>query len=194
MGRENMSSVGSDQSICSPLSRLRLSNTNRPLDVIRHWHNDGMLYVDPPYQRGDVWGIERRVNLIRSVLLGVPIPSIVVNDRMAADWPDDYRLAVIDGKQRCQTVLMFLNGEFSIPGAWVGMVGDVVFGDLPLARQRRIKNHPMGFCEGCLETIEQEHEVFELINFGGVPQGEADQPCSIESTPVSGSEESGSGD
>lgn len=175
MSSENTSSVAAVQSIVRPLSRLRLSTTNRPLDVIRHWRNEGMLYLDPPYQRGDVWGEERRVNLIRSVLLGVPIPSIVVNDRLGAEWVDDYRLAVIDGRQRCQTVLMFMDSDLAIPGSWVGMSGDVLFSELPIERQRGIRNHAMGFCEGHLETIEQEHEVFELINFGGVPQGEADQ-------------------
>jgi len=63
------------------LERLKLSQTNRPMDVIKHWHIDGQLLLDPPYQRGDVWGYKRQANLIRSILLGVPIPSIIINDR-----------------------------------------------------------------------------------------------------------------
>ncbi|MEM1225938.1 MAG: DUF262 domain-containing protein [Planctomycetota bacterium] len=165
-----------DQRIVRPLKRLRLSTTNRPLDVIRRWRNEGVLMLDLPYQRGDVWGVKRRVNLIRSVLLGVPIPSIVVNDRMNAEWGgEQWHYAVIDGKQRCQTVLMFMDDELAIPGEWVGLVGQVMWTDLPVVQQRKIKQHALGFCEGALESIEQEIEVFELINFGGVPQGESDQ-------------------
>jgi len=55
-----------------PLERLRLSQTARPLDVIQHWRDAGYLDLSPPYQRGNVWGIVRQQNLIRSILIGVP--------------------------------------------------------------------------------------------------------------------------
>ena len=175
MSESNFINDSSLQSFPLPLKRLQMSTTNRPLDVIRHWRNEGLLMLNPPYQRGDVWGATRRVNLIRSILLGIPIPSIVINDRMNANWGDDeYSYAVIDGKQRCQTVLMFMDNQLAIPGEWVGMNGDVLFGDLRLPKQRSIKSHPLGFCEGSLKNLEQEFKVFELINFGGVPQGESE--------------------
>lgn len=160
------------------LKRLRLMTTNRPLDTIRHWRNEGMLLLDAPYQRGDVWGPKRRVNLIRSLLLGVPIPSIVVNDRGGAEWPNDWRVAVIDGRQRCTTILMFLDSQLSVPGEWFGEYGEtdrVFYKDLTAATQRQLRLSTLGFSEGNLESIEQETEVFELVNYGGVPQGETDE-------------------
>ena len=165
------------QSIVRPLVGLRMTNTNRPIEVIRNWRDNGMLMLSPPYQRGDVWGAKRRVNLIRSILLGVPIPSIVVNDRIRGEWgDDDLHYAVIDGKQRCTTILMFLDDQLSIPGGWMEIDSDeVLFSELPVPKQRRFKNQAIGFCEGSLRTLEAEQEVFELINFGGVAQGETDQ-------------------
>ena len=158
-----------------PIERLRLSNTNRPVDVIRHWRNEGMLLLNPPYQRGEVWGVKRKANLVRSMLLGVPIPSIVVNDRMNADWNEDqWQYAVIDGKQRCTAILQFLDSELFVPGEWFGLCGPVLYSDLPIVCQRRFKQQTIGFCEGSLKNIDQEKEVFELVNFGGVPQGETD--------------------
>jgi hypothetical protein len=158
------------------LKRMPLSTSNRPVEVIKFWHNEGMLLLSPPYQRGDVWGTRRRVNLMRSLLLGVPIPSIVVNDRMNGGWPSDqWDMAVIDGKQRCTSFLMFLNDELPIPGEWVGVdASQCVYSELPKAMQRHIANRPVAFSEGTLRTIEGEKEVFDLINFGGVPQGESD--------------------
>lgn len=155
------------------LERLRLSQTARPLDVILYWRREGYLDLSPPYQRGDVWGPIRQRNLIRSVLLGVPIPSLIINDRFAAGWGEE--IAVIDGKQRMTTVLDFLEGKLDVPGEWFGMGGDLVtFDALPIARQRGFRNMPLQVAEGQLKTLEAEIEVFELVNFGGVPQGQSD--------------------
>lgn len=156
------------------LQRMNLQQTNRPCDTIIHWHERGTLYLDPPYQRGDVWGPVRQQNLIRSILIGIPIPSIIINDRMGGEWKNDYRLAVIDGKQRLTAILRFLSGELDIPAEWFGLKGRVKFTDLPIGRMRRIENSPIAFSEGKLATMEEEQEVFELVNFGGVPQGESD--------------------
>lgn len=160
------------------LERLQLSATNRPLDVIRYWYNDKGMELNAPYQRGDVWGVTRQRNLIRSILLGVPIPSIVINDRASAGWDQLISCAVIDGKQRITAIIGFLNGTLAIPAEWLGVAGDseglVRFDFLPLPMQRGIKFHPIAFCEGQLPSIEAEREVFDLINFGGVPQGETD--------------------
>lgn len=95
-----------------PLSELRFNNTNRAVEVVASWRgDDGGILLSPSYQRGDVWGTIRRRNFIRSLLMGIPIPSLVVNQRMFAEgWQEDYRVAVIDGKQRITTIFMFLDG------------------------------------------------------------------------------------
>jgi hypothetical protein len=155
-------------------ARMNLQQTNRPIDCLLYWQNKGHLYMDTPYQRGDVWGPIRQQNLIRSLLIGIPVPSIIVNDRMAANWVNDYRMAVIDGKQRMTAILRFLNGELAVPGEWFGLSGEVKLTDLPEGPKRRIHNTPIAFSEGRLANEEEERQVFELVNFGGVPQGESD--------------------
>lgn len=155
------------------LERLRLSQTSRHLDVIQHWSKEQYLELSPPYQRGDVWGIVRQRNLIRSILLGVPIPSIIINDRFSAGWGEE--IAVIDGKQRITAVLKFLEGGLSVPGDWFGVEAELVaLPELPINLQRSFRNIPIQVSEGQLKTIEAEIEVFELVNFGGVPQGQSD--------------------
>lgn len=168
------------------LERLRLSATNRPIDVVQYWSRDGDgLLLDPPYQRGDVWGVKRQQNLIRSILLGIPIPSLIINDRFQAGWKDDYRIAVIDGKQRITAILRFLSGALPIPGAWVGSESEwITFPEMQIAQQRGIKNHPIPVAEGQLGTLAMEQEVFDLVNFGGLAQGESDfTSCEPQSTP-----------
>ena len=154
------------------LERLRLSSTHRPCDVILYWSEKDHLLLSPPYQRGLVWGHKRKVNLIRSLLLGVPIPSIVVNDRFAAGWGEE--IAVIDGKQRMTTLLEWFKGDLAVPGEWFDMPGEVTYHELPLPMQRYFRMNALPFTEAQLPSLEAEREVFDLINFGGVPQGESD--------------------
>jgi len=157
------------------MKRLQLHQTNRPCDVILHWYESGVLLLDAPYQRGDVWGPIRQRNLIRSILMGIPVPSVIINDR-GGNWGDDYNYAVIDGKQRLTAILRFLTSELLVPGEWFDMSGEVMFCELPIVRQRGLRHTPIPFSEGRLATLEDEREVFELVNFGGVPQGETDSP------------------
>lgn len=157
------------------LERLRLSQTNRPVEVIAYWHKEKGMDLSPPYQRGDVWGKTRQRNLIRSILLGIPIPSIVINDRASAGWSDTISCAVIDGKQRITAILAFLQDRLRVPGEWFNMPGDVLFSDLSEATRRRFRCNPIPFTEGQLPSLEAEREVFELVNFGGVPQGGKDE-------------------
>ena len=157
------------------IERLRLSQTARPLDVLHHWSKERTLELSPPYQRGEVWGKIRQRNLIRSIVFGIPIPSIIINDRFSAGWENDESIAVIDGKQRITSILRLLDNRLQIPGEWFGMKGMVYYSELPLPQQRGLKQRPIQFCEGQLKTMEDEQELFELVNFGGVPQGESDE-------------------
>lgn len=169
-----------------PLERLRLSQTARPVDTLLYWSKDSQLLLTPPYQRGDVWGVKRQRNLIRSILLGVPIPSIILNDRFSAAWnssrqqavPESECIAVIDGKQRITAILAFLTDELTVPAQWFGFEGSleafVHFSDLPLPKQRGFRQTPLQMSEGQLPDLASEIEVFELVNFGGLAQGESD--------------------
>lgn len=161
------------------LERMKLTTRSRPIDVFLHWRREGYLNLNPPYQRGDVWGGERQRNLIRSLLLGIPIASVIVNDRFDAKWGEE--IVVIDGKQRITTILKFLDDSLQIPRDWVSEediemspCGLVSFKDCTLRFQRHFRNATMATCEGQLPSEDAEREVFELVNFGGVPQGETD--------------------
>jgi Protein of unknown function DUF262 len=157
------------------LVRMSLQTTNRPISVVKYWRDAGEMVLDAPYQRGDVWGKTRQRNLIRSLILGVPIPSIVINDRASAGWDHKHSCVVIDGKQRMTAILKFFDNELDVPGEWFGMAGNIFYEDLPDNNKRSLAmTTTMGFSEGKLGSLEEEALVFELVNFGGVPQGESD--------------------
>ena len=177
-----------------PLEHVTLSQTHRPIEwfTILDERGESGLDMDQPYQRGDVWGIKRRRNLMRSFMLGVPIPAVVVNHRMGAkfrgpgyDQDRNWAYAVVDGKQRVTTILMWFRDEFALPSSWfpANLVDTTIdtpdgpyvhFTGLTRSGQRRWMNYGIPVVEARVSSLAAEQAIFDLINYGGVAQGEAD--------------------
>jgi len=64
------------------------------------------LNLDPAFQRQSVWSNADRQLLVKSVLEGIPLPSIYLYRQIGAGGVPKYD--VIDGKQRLETILLFL--------------------------------------------------------------------------------------
>jgi hypothetical protein len=167
----------------APLVNRNMQPTARNLrDLINFWR-DGQINMTPPYQRGDVWTIEQRVALIKSLMLGIPVASLVLNMRDNHDWkanegdPGAAAYAVIDGKQRLTTVRMFFDGDLAVPVDWfdprwirrtVRGVSDVYWGDFEKPAQRYMgQSFIVPVAEARLGSLAEEAEVYSLINSAG---------------------------
>jgi len=64
--------------------------------------NNGKLNLDPSFQRKDVWNIIDAQKLIISILRGVPLPSIIMQE------DSDNIVTIVDGKQRLTSIFRFL--------------------------------------------------------------------------------------
>lgn len=77
----------------------------------------------PIYQRyGGIWSTERKRLLIDTIINGFDIPKFYFNYFVEANNvlnPKGYSYAVIDGKQRLQTILDYLNDKFSLSDNFV---------------------------------------------------------------------------
>lgn len=62
---------------------------------------DGLINIAPEYQRQFRWDEERQSNLIESLFLGIPIPSLFMATNADGTWE------LIDGVQRVSTILSF---------------------------------------------------------------------------------------
>lgn len=75
-----------------------------------------LINLSPDYQRnGDIWTLEKRQLLIDSILNDYDIPKIyfhVLDKRDAKNKGLEY--AVIDGRQRLETLWMFIDGKFRL--------------------------------------------------------------------------------
>jgi hypothetical protein len=72
------------------------------------------LVLDPDYQRGYVWSDEDKSSLIESIFESRDIGSFILYKRP----PPDYRLEVIDGKQRISAILDFYTSKFAYKGVY----------------------------------------------------------------------------
>ncbi|MGJ4941671.1 DUF262 domain-containing protein [Bradyrhizobium sp. HKCCYLS1011] len=68
----------------------------------------GNIDLNPKFQRRNAWTDEKRSKLIESLLIGVPVPEIV----LAEDQSRKGAFLVIDGKQRLLAVAGFLESKF----------------------------------------------------------------------------------
>jgi hypothetical protein len=107
------------------------SLTHRPetrtIQDIENLYKNGLLNLEPGFQRQSVWSERDRAKLMDSILRNYPLPAIFLYRRQ-----EDGLIVydVIDGKQRIESVLMFMGqmrGRFSLrtqlPGqdeaAWI---------------------------------------------------------------------------
>jgi len=75
----------------------------------RDRYREGSLKIRPPYQRKPVWTARQKCYLIESILMGLPVPEIYVQQTTTPDGTTIY--AIVDGQQRIRTVLQFVGSE-----------------------------------------------------------------------------------
>jgi hypothetical protein len=170
------------------LPQLRFNQSIRTISEVVHWLDEDKdnlslsIELCPAYQRGAVWDEERKVNLIKSVLMGLPIGGIYVNNRDSYGYSEPLRC--VDGQQRLRALAAFINGEFAIPTEWVDdrAIGDarvvpedyegesIRYSDFNVPGQRFFGGNTIAVMETQLETEREEAELFLLVNFGGVAQ------------------------
>ncbi|MFE3452412.1 DUF262 domain-containing protein [Nonomuraea sp. NPDC059194] len=175
-----------------PLEHRSLNATNREASGLVNLVREGDLLLDTPYQRGDVWTLDQRVALVKSWLLGLPIPALIINDRLGAFWGEthhddiDFAYAMIDGKQRITTAAMWFGSDFAVPASWFpeGEVSVtertpdgpyVLFSGLTVIGQRRFMRRALiPVCEARVKTVREEAEIYLLVNGAGTPQSDED--------------------
>jgi hypothetical protein len=170
-----------------PLQRLIRNNYHLNVSSLVDWAERHYVDFDPPYQRQAVWGVRRRRRLIMSLLQQLAVGGITVNKRNDRhSWPSPAAFAVIDGKQRWQTLLMFMSDELTVPRSWwdASELGEeyepgedgphVRYSHLSQRGRFRFEALAIPFDEMHLTSLEAERKVFRLLNTGGLAQGEED--------------------
>lgn len=111
------------------MDNFRMRPLDRPQNnIIALFKDRRAIDLDPAYQRiGGIWPSEMRALFIDSLVNGVDIPKIYLHLLTPPRKRDDGTLvkyAVVDGKQRLQTIWDFIEGGFNL-------ASDFVFFDQP---------------------------------------------------------------
>ncbi|MHA1402091.1 MAG: DUF262 domain-containing protein, partial [Candidatus Heimdallarchaeaceae archaeon] len=110
---------------------------NRDVNGLRSKYYSFGLDMNPDYQRGNVWDIEDKRSLIESMFNNIDIGKFVVIH--SGDYSAKYLYEVLDGKQRIQTLLDFMESRFTYKGK--------TFDELHPRDQWHIKDYPISLGE-----------------------------------------------
>jgi hypothetical protein len=98
---ENEDDLGSISK--TALKQAVVFSTDWTTDVLIQQLKKGNIDLDPAFQRRDAWTTKRKSLFIESLILGLPVPQIVLAEKKGAKGS----FLVIDGKQRLLSLLRF---------------------------------------------------------------------------------------
>lgn len=128
---------------------------------------------NPPYQRNYVWDAEKATYFIESILIGTEIPPLVFFRKLG-------KLEIIDGRQRYETILRFMNGGLKLKKSGLkkldGLdIENCSFRDLPLNMQNDFLETKIRIIEFSLPSVYMymedavKQEIFKRYNSGITP-------------------------
>lgn len=176
-----------------PLEHTSMQEARRMLREMARQVDDGLIDVNPPYQRGEAWTPDQQRLLFRSFLTGIPVPAVIINNRGNADWvrtdpwqPGEAVYAVIDGKQRLLAGIAWENGELDLPASWmdpdwIATTHDTPDGKYVASTDLTEKGRRLFACRcglpltvTALPSVEAEAATFLLVNRSGTEMSDAD--------------------
>jgi hypothetical protein len=140
------------------------------LSTLRDKWNKGQLNLQPEYQREYVWRLRPELpsRLIESLLLEIPIPPIYFG-RIEGG-----KLEVIDGQQRLQTMIDFINNKFELKRLErMGSLNGKLFRDLSEEQQTKIFDVAIrSVVIDAGTNTDLRYEIFERLNRGSMALNE----------------------
>ncbi len=123
--------------------------------------DEGEIDLDPEFQRGDVWNLQKRQMLVDTILRGWKIPPIFLIASKGSTVKE-----VLDGHQRLQSIRMFFLDQFRINGKIepieeeISCLDGLLYSQLPEAIKYRFRS----FSLNTFEIVDfKENEPYELF-------------------------------
>jgi len=140
------------------------SLTHRPetktIKDLENLYEGGLLNLEPGFQRQSVWSERDRAKLIDSILRNYPLPAIFLYRR---EQDGQIIYDVIDGKQRIESILMFmgqLRGRYGLKAQLPGY-DEAAWIDWKILCKRRLQPLLTGYR---IPTIEVDGDISDIID------------------------------
>lgn len=130
----------------------------------KRWFN-----LQPEYQRRNVWERKRKSLFIESLLLNLPVPPMFLYE------PEINRYEVMDGQQRLNSLIDFVNNRFALTGLvkW-SELNKLTYTNLPPSMRRGLMRQRISVVvlqpplpDSAIDGDELRRIVFERLNTGG---------------------------
>lgn len=144
---------------------------------IYEYYTNNRLLVNRRYQRKLVWNIEEKSAFIDSIIKGYPVPLILLAE-ISND--SDTSFEIIDGMQRLNAIISFIEGEFSVDGGYFdleAMAESKFIHDEGILEQKSpildrkkctdIASYVVPLSIYKMESTDQIDEIFRRINSNG---------------------------
>jgi len=142
-------------------------NADWTIETIDGQINKGNIDLQPGFQRRAAWDDKRKSRLIESIIVGMPVPNIV----LAENKDHRGRFIVIDGKQRLLAINDFLKGEYRLRGLDIRKdLNDKAFSTLPIADREFLENSTLR--STVIKNWSDEnflYSIFFRLNSGSLP-------------------------
>lgn len=134
------------------------------IDFLVQQFRNGDFYIPDKYQRQNIWKNCNKTRFIESILLGLPIPFMFFSDTK------DGRCEIIDGAQRTQTLVEFMDNDMRLSNLKrLSDLNTFAYDDLPEYFKRKFPKTTMRIIVLSDETtIETRQEIFNRINTAGI--------------------------
>jgi hypothetical protein len=145
---------------------IRFQYSQRDLSsLINTYLRSHGIDLEPEYQRGNVWTLAQKVNLIDSIFNNIDIGKFAVIKRQWGSWESEgskpYLYEMLDGKQRLTAIVEYYTGQFLYKGK--------SYDDLSPFDKHHFKYYSISEAETEPLTKAQKYRYFLKLNTTGTP-------------------------
>ncbi len=146
-----------------PIDALKVEKAFYSIFELKRKFEKSLIKLDADFQRDEVWNLKQKIELVESVLMGLPLPIFYFNR------DEDGVLIVVDGRQRLGALFDFMNDKYALKDLKV-LSNDFEkkFSELDQIYQSKIEDYQLLAYEIMPETPESViFNIFDRVNRGG---------------------------
>lgn len=132
-------------------------------ELKRKYDKKNQIILDSDFQRNLVWSNRQKSELIESVLMGLPLPIIYLNE------DKNGKLIVVDGRQRLTTFFEFMDNKFKLTSLSIlKSISGKYFKELEFSSQSKLEDFQLIMQVIKPPTSDRiKFDIFDRVNRGG---------------------------